>query len=246
MYGDLRSTKLAIAPSAASNWAPVSTTVERRLGVDHRVPGLDRLSRSPKIAAASCDRAARTRAGSNCVPARRGGQRRPRRRRRRVRWATSTILGEVGDPRRERDLVAGAPARPALSVPPLVGTAPSASPTAGVARSCSASSCGQRGHGGRACRRARGARRRRTPSRCGSGATADARRRAGATSPPAPARPTQVLVVLGGLQGDVVTEPLRLLVRVGVASHVDQQRGVVDDRPGLARPDPSAPPTAAR
>ena len=40
----------------------------------------------------------------------------------------------------------------------------------------------------------------------------------------------RLVVVLGRLQRDVVAEPLRLLVRVGVAAHVDQQRGVVDGR----------------
>ena len=34
--------------------------------------------------------------------------------------------------------------------------------------------------------------------------------------------------VLVGLEGDVVTEPFRLLVRVGMTSHVDEQGGVVD------------------
>src|ERR1051325_3787338 len=46
-----------------------------------------------------------------------------------------------------------------------------------------------------------------------------------------PARRTaQRLVVLGRLHRDVVAEPLGLLVRVGMAADVDQQRGVVDDR----------------
>ena len=38
----------------------------------------------------------------------------------------------------------------------------------------------------------------------------------------------RLVVVLAGLQRDVVAEPLRLLVRVGVAADVDEQRGVVD------------------
>ena len=37
--------------------------------------------------------------------------------------------------------------------------------------------------------------------------------------------------VLRGLQRDVITEPLGLFVRIGVAAHVDQQRRVVDGRP---------------
>jgi hypothetical protein len=39
-----------------------------------------------------------------------------------------------------------------------------------------------------------------------------------------------LVVVFDRLQGDVVAELLRLLVGVGVATDVDQQRGVVDDR----------------
>ena len=38
------------------------------------------------------------------------------------------------------------------------------------------------------------------------------------------------MVVLAGLQGDVVAEPLGLLVGVGMAAHVDQEGRVVDDR----------------
>ena len=39
----------------------------------------------------------------------------------------------------------------------------------------------------------------------------------------------RLVVVLDRLQGDVVAEPLRLLVGVRVAADVDEQRGVVDD-----------------
>jgi hypothetical protein len=38
------------------------------------------------------------------------------------------------------------------------------------------------------------------------------------------------VVVLDRLQGDVVAEPLGLLVGVGVAADVDEQSGVVDGR----------------
>ena len=41
----------------------------------------------------------------------------------------------------------------------------------------------------------------------------------------------RLVVVLGRLQGDVVAEPARLLMRVGVAAHVDQQRRVVHGLP---------------
>jgi len=43
------------------------------------------------------------------------------------------------------------------------------------------------------------------------------------------AHASQLPVVLAGLQRDVVAEPLRLLVGVRMAAHVDEQRGVVDD-----------------
>ena len=45
-----------------------------------------------------------------------------------------------------------------------------------------------------------------------------------------PAHAAELVVVLAGLERDVVAEPLRLLVGVGVAADVDEQRGVVDDR----------------
>src|SRR5439155_22822092 len=41
---------------------------------------------------------------------------------------------------------------------------------------------------------------------------------------------SRLVVVLDRLERDVVAEPLRLLVRVGVAADVDEQRRVVDDR----------------
>jgi len=47
------------------------------------------------------------------------------------------------------------------------------------------------------------------------------------------AHAAQLVDVLAGLEPDVITEPLRLLVRVSVTAHVDQQRGVVDRHPVL-------------
>ena len=47
------------------------------------------------------------------------------------------------------------------------------------------------------------------------------------------AHAAQLMDVLAGLERDVVAEPLRLLVRVGVTAHVDQQGGVVDGHPVL-------------
>ncbi len=42
-----------------------------------------------------------------------------------------------------------------------------------------------------------------------------------------------LVVVLAGLELDVVAEPLRLLVRIRMAADVDQQGGVVDRSPRL-------------
>ena len=50
------------------------------------------------------------------------------------------------------------------------------------------------------------------------------RRRGGANS-------TVLVVVLARLERDVVAEPLRLFMRVGVTADIDEERGVVDDRP---------------
>jgi len=47
------------------------------------------------------------------------------------------------------------------------------------------------------------------------------------------AHAAQLVEVFAGLERDVVAEPLRLLVRVGMTAHVDQQRGVVDRHPVL-------------
>ena len=45
-----------------------------------------------------------------------------------------------------------------------------------------------------------------------------------------PTQAPELVVVLVGLERDVVAEPLRLLVGVGVTANVDQQGRVVDDR----------------
>ena len=65
-----------------------------------------------------------------------------------------------------------------------------------------------------------------TRKRCNGGFPDPIRRIAASRRPRAP----ELVVVLDGLQRDVVAEPLRLLVRVGVAADVDEQRRVVDDR----------------
>ena len=53
----------------------------------------------------------------------------------------------------------------------------------------------------------------------------------------------ELVIVLSGLQRDVVAEPLRLLVRVGMTPDVDKQRGVVHIRSSLlVEPDPLGKP----
>ena len=78
-----------------------------------------------------------------------------------------------------------------------------------------------------------------TRKRCSGGLPAPSWRIAAAARPQA----AQLVVVLGRLQRDVVAEPLRLLVRVGVAADVDEQRGVVDD---ARAPRSSSPSRSAR
>ena len=73
-----------------------------------------------------------------------------------------------------------------------------------------------------------------------------ARRRAAARAAAAARRLRELVVVLGRLQRDVVAEPLRLLVRVGVAADVDEQRRVVDGRRASARRGRAARRAAAR
>ena len=52
-----------------------------------------------------------------------------------------------------------------------------------------------------------------------------------------------VVLVLDRLRGDVVAEPLGLLVSVGMAADVDEEGGVVDDRPLLlVKPEPLGQP----
>ena len=60
------------------------------------------------------------------------------------------------------------------------------------------------------------------------------------------AHAAELVSYLSDFRRDVVAEPLRLLVRVGVAADVDQQRRVVDGAARLTRPGRSARRAAAR
>ena len=58
-----------------------------------------------------------------------------------------------------------------------------------------------------------------------------------------PAETVELVVVLAGLQRDVIAEPFRLLMRVGVTPNADEQRGVIHVRsPLLVNPDPLGEP----
>ena len=119
--GDLRSTKLAIASSAASNCSSDSTTVSAGSA------SMTAAQRPARVEVAEDVRRHRRRgssasAGSNCVPARRAASARaastPW-----TRCATSTYSASMRDPRRDRDVLARQRPRPALAVPLLVGRA---------------------------------------------------------------------------------------------------------------------------
>ena len=122
VYGDFRSTKSAIASSAASKRSPARTTASAGSAVDHRVPGADRV----EAARGSRPRSARSSVGERRVELlARALARASALRRRDAADAVRHLdeLGELGDPRRDRDLLARELARPALAVPPLVRAA---------------------------------------------------------------------------------------------------------------------------
>jgi hypothetical protein len=146
-------------------------------------------------------------------------------------------LGQLRDARRDRDLLALELARPAAPVPLLVRPAQGGADLVGKPELL-----GQRAsHGGVARHDVV-----HLPVTGEGELQADAkavqRRVAGSDEPHARRRhahAAQLVAVLDGLQRDVVAEPLRLLVRVGMAPDVDEQGRVVDDRPlGLVEPDP--------
>ena len=143
-------------------------------------------------------------------------------------------LGQLGDPGRDRDRV-GPAARRASRARPTARTR--RRPRRGTA--CREPELlGQRPRqlrrAGRSSRPARGARRTRTRGRPGTGAAAGCPRPTSRIVASA-AHAAELVVVLAGLQRDVVAEPLRLLVGIGVTAHVDEQGRVVDDRPRPAR-----------
>ena len=233
VYGDLRSTKLAIASSAASNCSSDSTTVSAgsaSMTADHV---------STRVEAAEDRRRRRRRgrptsAGSNWVPARRRATLR----------AASTPLEPIAPPRRTRPAARSArrsgtsSPRPAPRASPCRPTARRRAERIAAPESTARAprrACGPAWRAGRSCLHVVSAVHRELDA--GSHPVQRA-------SLPAPKRRSMadrlaealgLVVVLRRLEVDVVAEPLRLLVGVGVTADVDQQRRVVDARPFARR-----------
>ena len=145
-----------------------------------------------------------------------------------VRWATSTNSASCTIRAATGIVVPGELAGPALAVPALVRRAERVEHRGGQAELARRGS-GRAGRGWAimpstllvaAETRSRSA----TRTRC-SGLR---RRRAAAASRPSRRALNGSCSYFVAFSGDVVAEPARLLVGVGVAAHVDQQRGVVD------------------
>ena len=241
VYGDLRSVKSPIASRPSSSSAS-DEPLERRLGRDHRVPVRRRVEVVEQRRAPSGRRGppAPGRTGCRCAPWR------PRRPRRRppLRWKTVDHIGELS---------------------PAATSAGSARPCAPPARPCRPSARRTPSGSGAPPGRARGAApgRRREPvvlehlhrGRATLGPEAHARGgRAPASPRPAPevaqherraAAPVMSRPEVG-LERQVVAEPLRLLVGVGVAPDPGEQAR--RSRRPRARPrrGPAARPSAAR
>ena len=196
---------------------------QRRLGVDHGIPGADRVESGQQAVAVGCDDCGELRI--ELLPAAS-----LRELLRAVDAADAVCdldeLRQLGEPRRQRHRLALAVARPSSAVPLLVRRVDRLAhrlPQAELLRQ-------QPGNGrvvgehvvGRVAPRQR---------KLEPEAEAVERRVAGAE--PAHRRgghteASGLVVVLDGLDGDVVAEPLRLLVGVRVTADVDQQRRVVD------------------
>ncbi len=156
----------------------------------------------------------------------------------RPRWMTAQDeLCEVGDARRYRHGVAGHCPGPPLAVPLLVRRSESVTDIRRELELCRQASRER----GMTFDHAADLAMARTREPEGDAEPLD-RRTAGADQAHPRNRGShtpQLMVVLPRLHRDVVTEPLRLLIRVGVTADVDQKRGVVDRR-SLLRVQPSA------
>ena len=218
---DRRQRRVELARRRARRRAPARRRSPR--------PRCRRASRPPRIVVGVGAQQRARAPGSNCLPRALAGERRRRRRRRR----------RGGRPRRTPRAARSAPR--SGSPRPRARPASRGRPTARRPRRAR-----------RAPRRAaRAARPARAParawwaimsstSRWPDSANSRPTRKRCSGGLPAPMQPhrrptaartlRELVVVLARLERDVVAEPLRLLVRVGVAADVDQQRRVVDDR----------------
>ena len=178
MYGDFRSTKLAIAPQRRVEPLVGEHHGERRLGVDHRLPGPDiesarrrsrrrrsreELGRGRDRTACRCARSAIARAAS--IPPHAVGD--------------LDVLGELRDPRRDGTSSPASVARPALAVPLLVRRRQRAHADLGQTELARRAS-GQHGVLGEHAVDVVASGERELDARSGTGAAADRRRRAGA------------------------------------------------------------------
>ena len=166
--GDLRSTKFAIASSAASNCSSESTTASAGSAAMTASHAWSE-SRPSRISAA-CSHTSADSLGSNCLPLRCA-----RKRDGRLAAADAMrdldVLRELRDARRDRDRVARELPRPAASVPLLVGRARRHRARRAAARAAARASA-PASRAMRSCRRARDAPTSRARARPGIGAAA--------------------------------------------------------------------------
>ena len=229
VYGDFRSTKFATAAQRGVELVGRRHDGQRRLGVDHRVPRADR-RRAPTRIISPSSQISRAAPGRTACPAAPRASARPRRRRprggrpRRTRPAARAARRSARLRRRARRASRGRPTARRRSRPRPAP--PSGRP------SCSASDAASAAWWSIIPSRSRRPERR-TRARRGSDAAAGCPAPTSRSSPRRRPRLRDSWSYLVGLQRDVVAEPLGLLVGVGVAADVDQQRRVVDDRPLL-------------
>ena len=224
----MRSTKFAIASSAASNCAARQRDGKRRLGLDHGVPRDQRVEVREDLVRFGIQEIAECRIELAAATL-------PYERPRSLDAADPVRdlheLAELRETRRERDRVRREIPGPSLSVPHLVRRAERGEHLVGQLELLAERS----GHRGvvidHVVDLAMAREEKLEPD-----AEAVQRRVAG-SDPPHPGRghanTPQLVVVLHGFQRDVVSEPFRLLVSVRMAAHVDEQGGVVDDGAGL-------------
>ena len=201
---------------------------ERRLGRDHRIPRPHRVEAREDLLRAIAEQR-----GERGIELLAAALARQRGRRRDAADAVRDLdeLRELRDARRDRHVCARQPARPAAPVPLLVGRAdardaPRRAGRAAGRRLCASLACASIMPSTSRC-----------PEITNSSPIAEAMQRRVARAERARGRrsvartlPSAAGPYLRRLHGDVVAEPLGLLVRIRVTTDVDQQRRVVDVR----------------